>query len=94
MRIATNMRIYWDRARVMVGGAATELRVERIAARSAELRYGGFPRPFSPDGRKPLIYDPETVLADMGWKAHIGRYTAFGDVTGLVAQIDDAMVTT
>ena len=94
IRIATNMRIYWDRARVMVGGEELPLDVRRVAVAEADLRRGGFPAPLRPDGRKPLAYDPDRVLRHGGWKAHLGAYTGFGDVAALLRNIDDAFVTT
>jgi hypothetical protein len=94
VRIATTMRIYWDRARVMAGGERTELAVTRIAPVFAELRFGGFPRPVSADGAPPFGYDPGTVAERGGWKAHAGRYSAFGDVLEPLAQRDDRFVTT
>lgn len=94
IRIETNMRIYWDRARVMIGGEDLPLDVRRIAVASADLRAGGFPQPTSPDGRKPFTYDPERVAAYSGWKAHVGAYTGFGEVAPLLRHIDDAFVTT
>jgi tetratricopeptide (TPR) repeat protein len=94
LRIATNMRIYWDRARVMVGGEDTPLEVTRLHAETAELRYGGFPRETSPDGKKPHAYDPYSVDEYRWWKAHVGAYTSYGDVRELVSAIDDRFVTT
>jgi len=94
VRIETSMRIYWDRARLMVGGEDEPLVVRRLAPRLAELRFGGFPREIFPDGAPPNEYDPATVDATAPWKTHAGAYTAFGDVRDLLAAIDDRLVTT
>ncbi len=94
LRIETSMRIYWDRARLLLGGERTELEVARLAPLSAQLRFGGFPKRVSPDGSKPFAYDPTEVEATGGFKAHVGLYTPFGDVTELLTRIDDRFVTT
>jgi len=94
VRISTTMRIYWDRARVMVGGEDTPLRVHRLGARKAELRFGGFPAETSTDGRPPFDYDPDRVAPTSPWKAHAGAYTGFGSVATLLSEIDDRFVTT
>jgi Tfp pilus assembly protein PilF len=94
VRISTTMRIYWDRARVMVGGEDTPVRVQRLGARDAELRFGGFPAETSPDGNPPFGYDPDRVARTSPWKAHAGAYTGFGPVATLLSEIDDRFVTT
>jgi len=94
VRISTTMRIYWDRARVMVGGEDTMVRVQRLGARDAELRFGGFPAETSPDGKPPFDYDPDRVAPTSPWKAHAGVYTGFGSVATLLSEIDDRFVTT
>jgi hypothetical protein len=78
----------------MIGGEDVDHRVQRIAPARAELRYGGFPREASRDNRRPFGYDPTDVGLVTPWKAHVGRYTGFGDVTELVGTIDDRMVMT
>jgi Tfp pilus assembly protein PilF len=94
IRIATTMRIYWDRARMMIGGEDTPLDVHRVAPATATLAFGGYLRPVRPGGRGPLAYDPADVSADHAWKAHVGEYTPFGEVTALISGIDDRFVTT
>jgi len=94
VRIHTTMRIHWDRARVMVGGERTELRVSRLRPLSAELRDGGFPEETSPDGREPRGYDPGRVASRATWMAHVGAYSAFGDVSEPLGAVDDDFVTT
>jgi Flp pilus assembly protein TadD len=94
VRIETNMRIYWDRARVLVGGADVPLVVTRVPARTAELREGGFPRELREDRTAPPVYDAARVSYLSPWTVHTGRYTAFGEVADLLGAVDDRFVTT
>jgi hypothetical protein len=94
IRIKTNMRIYWDRARVLIGGDANDHTLHRLSPVTAELRYGGFPGELKRDYRSPHRYNPAIVSSISPWNAHVGRYTGFGDVSDLLVRIDDRMVTT
>ena len=91
VRVVTNMRIYWDE--ILVADAGKEqLRVERVEAAVADLRWRGFSAEVTPDGREPYGYDYARVSDASPWKALPGRYTRFGDVRELLAATDDMFV--
>jgi Flp pilus assembly protein TadD len=91
VRIVTNMRIYWDQARV---GASVPLSGSpaRLDAAAADLRERGFSAEVSPDGREPYTYDYRKVGWASPWKAFPGRYTRVGDVRVLLSAVDDLFV--
>ena len=91
VRIVTNMRIYWDQARVGTR-AAVPSEPARLEAVRADLSERGFSAEVSPDGREPLGYDYARVSARSPWKAFPGRYTRTGDVRELLAAVDDVFV--
>jgi tetratricopeptide (TPR) repeat protein len=91
VRVVTNMRIYWDQ--ILVAEADREhLRVERVDASVADLRWRGFSAEVTPDGREPFGYDYARVSDVSPWKALPGRYTRFGDVRELLLRTDDMFV--
>lgn len=94
VRIVTSMRLYWDQILVDTSGGDFPTRVTTLEPMRAELRWRGFPREYSPDGRKPLIYDYGTIEPFAPWKAHLGNYTRFGDVRELLLAADDMYVIT
>src|SRR5262249_1377926 len=57
VRIVTSMRIYWDQILVDTSDGNAPARITKLDPLAASLRWRGFPREYSPDGRKPLIYD-------------------------------------
>lgn len=94
VRIVTSMRIYWDQILVDTFDGQSPVKITKLDPKSAELRWRGFPREYSPDGRKPLIYDYSRIEAFAPWKAHLGNYTRFGDVRELLLAADDMYVIT
>lgn len=94
VRIVTSMRIYWDQILVDASGGNAPAKITKLDPVAANLRWRGFPREYSPDGRKPLIYDYNRVEPFAPWKAHLGNYTRFGDVRELLLAADDMYVIT
>ena len=91
VRVVTNMRIYWDQARV---GRSVPIAQEaaRLEPARSDLRDRGFAAAVSPDGREPFSYDYDRVSLVSPWKALPGRYTRFGDVRELLTAADDMYV--
>ncbi len=92
-RIRTNLEIRWDRAWLAVDRGEGSL--VRTAATPAEatLRFAGFPREVSPDGREPKVNDYSRMDAAVpGFRVMRGEYTRFGDVLPLVRDADDRYV--
>ncbi|HZS06365.1 MAG TPA: FG-GAP-like repeat-containing protein [Blastocatellia bacterium] len=94
VRIVTSMRIYWDQILVDASDGDAPVKVTTLEPMRADLRWRGFPREYSPDGRLPLIYDYRTIEPTAPWKAHLGNYTRFGDVRELLLAPEDRYVVT
>ena len=92
VRLATNMRVYWDQILVDTSGGVFPTRVTRLDPASADLRWRGFSAEASPDGREPFGYDYTRVSASAPWKVLAGRYTREGDVRPLLTAEDDMYV--
>jgi hypothetical protein len=86
------MRIYWDRILVDTSADDPQLKLSRLNPVVANLRWRGFSREYSPDGRQPLGYDYKDVSFTSPWKVMTGRYTREGDVRELLAASDDMFV--
>jgi Tfp pilus assembly protein PilF len=94
VRLVTSMRLYWDQILVDVSDGSAQMKVTTLEPLRADLRWRGFPREYSPDGRRPLIYDYRTIEPSAPWKAHLGNYTRFGDVRELLLAPEDMYVIT
>jgi hypothetical protein len=92
VRIATNMRIYWDEIRVARAADAGALRTIAIDPGSAVLTDRGFSAELRPGGQEPASYDYHRVTRLSPWKAMPGRYTREGDVRDLLMRADDRFV--
>jgi Tfp pilus assembly protein PilF len=92
VRIVTNMRIYWDQILVDISPADAPVKLTRLAPTVADLRWRGFSREYSPNGREPMIYDYNEVSFTSPWKTMTGRYTREGDVRELLSATDDIFV--
>ncbi len=61
VRLLTNMRIYWDQILVADADNTAAPKLTRLDPATAELRWRGFSREVTPDGREPIGYDYEHV---------------------------------
>ncbi|HVG34177.1 MAG TPA: FG-GAP-like repeat-containing protein [Pyrinomonadaceae bacterium] len=92
VRIVTNMRIYWDQILVDMSSGDFPTQTTRLDPSVADLRWRGFSREVTPDGREPFGYDYERVSFTSPWKVMPGRYTREGDVRELLSSTDDVFV--
>jgi Tfp pilus assembly protein PilF len=92
VRIVTNMRIYWDQILVDTHSAGIPMRVATLEAVEARLGWAGYPKAYSPDGKKPHIYDYSVRDQRELWKTHVGNYTRYGDVRSLLRKQDNQYV--
>src|SRR6266545_7991585 len=92
IRIVTNMRILWDQILVDTSAADFPVRMSRLDPTLATLRWRGYSREGSSDGREPFGYDYESVSLASPWKVMPGRYTREGDVRELLLKSDDMFV--
>jgi len=91
LRLRTNMQIYWDRLHVIYAEPLPDARVQVLAPTRTALERSGFPRRTTGPQQLPHYdYAQRAPFADMRYMA--GDYTAFGDVTPLVAEEDDALL--
>jgi hypothetical protein len=91
IRIATNMRIYWDQI-LFAGRAHDRLTVEGLRTHAALLRVRGFSAATSSPPPQPITYDYDRVTRLSPWKTMTGAYTRVGEVRSLLTRTDDRFV--
>lgn len=93
VRIVTNLCVYWDEIFLSEETAPPSVRMSRVSAEAAELRFRGFSQPTIDSERKqPEAFDYAKWMPVSMWNPTPGRYTRYGDVRALLDSIDDRMV--
>ncbi len=92
VRIVTSMKIYWDRILVDSSDGRAATSSITLDPGTATLRWRGFSKEGSLDGREPFGYEYDVVSAESPWKVFPGHYTREGDVRELLSATDDRFV--
>jgi tetratricopeptide (TPR) repeat protein len=92
LRLTTNLEICYDQVFLARPASKDGVAVRSVPLIEATLRYRGFPREYSPDGRVPLIYDYDMSDASAPFHVLKGAYTRYGPVQPLLAEFDDRYV--
>ncbi len=92
LRICTSAEIYWDAIFFTHQPPQVELIEQPLVLRSADLHARGVSQRIEHPGNGPERYDYQSVLQEPAWPPMKGNFTRFGDVTELVAEVDDHLV--
>jgi len=91
MRINTWYKIHIDYIAVDTSGDE-EVSVTELAPVSADLYWKGVSIQTSPDGKEPTIPDYYDIADITGFSVYEGKFTRYGDVLPLLAEVDDKFV--
>ncbi len=93
LRLRTNLEIYWDALAWTVARPEDEIRRSPVPLAGSELVHRGFSRTAtaSPTSPEEPVYAPIAGTAPR-WRDLEGYYTRFGEVTELLAGVDDRYV--
>ncbi|MFT7620784.1 MAG: hypothetical protein ACI97A_004442, partial [Planctomycetota bacterium] len=92
IRLRTNLEVHIDRVRIAWVTVPKSETVTTLEFDQAELRFLGYPREVSPDGRMPKIYDYQDKEDTFDWKRMAGRFTSYGEVAQLLNKADNRLV--
>jgi hypothetical protein len=87
LRLSSNLEIYYDQIFLAVPAARDQVKIHTLPMSEADLRYAGFAREVSPDGRQPLIYDYDLRDATAPFHTLSGAYTRYGPVLELLESV-------
>jgi hypothetical protein len=93
LRILTNLCVYWDEIFLSEGASVAETRQHEVALESADLHFRGYSESrIHPERKQPDTFFYGNVSAASFWNPTPGLYTRYGDVRGLLREVDDEMV--
>lgn len=93
LRISTTTEIYWDGIFQAESVDSNELKEQSLTPKLKELRYRGFSEWNRADDRSPKLPTySEIASTNQRWRDLEGFHTRFGDVSGLLSDIDDRYV--
>src|SRR5208282_6617747 len=91
IRLMTNLQIYWDQV-LIDQSAGVQTRTTELPLASAALDFRGYPKQIEGASEGDLDYDYNLVSLSGPFQRERDNYTHFGDVTALLASIDDRFV--
>jgi hypothetical protein len=89
LRLTTNLEMSYDQIFLAVVAPHSVVQTRKVPMVSAELRWSGFAREYTPDGAMPLIYDYHLVDTTAPFRKPSGKYTRYGDAMALLSADDD-----
>jgi hypothetical protein len=92
LRLTTNLEILYDQVFVARHAGRNRIQIQQAPIIEADLRQVGFAKEYSPDGRRPLIYDYHQSEPTAPFHVLRGAYTRFGPVKELLTEFDDRYV--
>jgi hypothetical protein len=93
IRIVTNLCVYWDEIFLSEKTRAPQIKLTRLDAENADLRYRGFSHAVvHPTRTQPEEFDYGQWSSTTMWNPTPGLYTRYGDVRELLTDADDRMV--
>ncbi len=92
IRIVSTLQIHWDQILVDTTPILKEFKITKHPLLTADLRYGGYSKPYILSGRGPTWYDYNVRFTNSRWDYQTGFFTRFGDVFPLLQDFDDQYV--
>ena len=89
IRIATNLKIYWDAIRIDQTPETSEVRITEAPLAKAELAFIGYPQEIRLQPASDTVYSYSRRSSSGPYSRAAGNYTRYGDVLNLLQKSDD-----